>query len=203
MSRDPADGNEGGDRDEDAASRADQYACTRAVLEETPDAVAVANLGNAAYVLAAVEDRARNCYLWGSMGVTTPTGLGLAVATDDPVVVFDGDGSLLMSLGTLSTVGAVDPPNLTVVVWDNEVYGTTGGQRTHSATTDFVGVAEGCGLSATRVERDEAFEAAYREAVASDRAELIVAAVDSVDPDARPPLDFAHIKRRVRDALTE
>lgn len=186
----------------DDESRADQYACTRAVLEATPDAVAVSNLGNASYVLASVADRDRNCYLWGSMGVTTPTGLGLALAVDDPVVVFEGDGSLLMSLGVLSTVGALDPANLTVVVWDNGVYGTTGGQRTHSATTDFVGVAESCGVSATRVGTDEAFADAYREAVESDRAELVVTDAAPVDPDARPPFDFAHVKRRVRDALT-
>lgn len=196
----------GTDADEtgtDESTRADQYACTRAVLEATPDAVAVSNLGDASYVLASVADRDRNCYLWGSMGVTTPTGLGLALAVDDPVVVFEGDGSLLMSLGVLSTVGALDPSNLTVVVWDNAVYGTTGGQSTHSATTDFVGVAAACGLSAVRVESDDAFAAAYRDAVASDRAELVVCGVEPVDPDARPPFDFAHIKRRVRDALVE
>jgi sulfopyruvate decarboxylase subunit beta len=181
--------------------RADQYACTAAVLETTPDAVAVSNLGNASYVLASVADRDRNCYLWGSMGVTTPTGVGLALAVDDPVVVFEGDGSLLMSLGVLSTVGALDPPNLTVVVWDNAVYGTTGGQGTYSSTTDFAGVAEHCGVSATHVDSDEAFAAAYRDAVASDHAEVVVCDVEPVDPDARPPFDFAHITRRVRDAL--
>lgn len=188
---------------DDADARADQYACTRAILETTPDVVAVSNLGHASYVLAGVEDRDRNCYLWGSMGVTTPVGLGLALAVDDPVVVLDGDGSLLMSLGVLSTVAATDPANLTVVVWDNAVYGTTGGQATNSPRTDFVGVAESCNLSATRVETDDAFERAYREAVESDHAELVVAAVDPVEPDARPPFDFAHIKRRVRKSLVE
>lgn len=183
--------------------RADQYVCTAAALEATPDAAAVSNLGVSSYVLAGVEDRARNFYQWGSMGVTTPTGLGLALAIDEHVVVFEGDGSLLMSLGVLSTIGAVDPPNLTIVLWDNAVYGTTGGQPTHSATTDFAGIAESCGVSATRVESDDAFERAYREATESDRAELIVCRVDPVDPESRPPFDFAHIKRRVRDALTE
>ena len=183
--------------------RADQFACTAAVLETTPDVVAVSNLGVASYVLAAVEDRARNFYEWGSMGVTTPTGLGLALAVDDPVVVFEGDGSLLMSLGVLSTLGAVDPSNLTVVVWDNAIYGTTGGQSNHSLNTDFAGVAESCGVSSTHVRTDEAFEDAYQEATETDRTELIVCDVEPVDPDSRPPFDFAHIKRRVRDALTE
>ncbi|WP_129113626.1 thiamine pyrophosphate-dependent enzyme [Halegenticoccus tardaugens] len=182
--------------------RADQYACTAAALEATPDAAAVSNLGVSSYVLAGVDDRERNFYQWGSMGVTTSTGLGLALAIDEPVVVFEGDGSLLMSLGVLSTVGTVDPPNLTVVLWDNAVYGTTGGQPTYSATTDFAGVAESCGVSATRVESDDAFERAYREAIESDHAELIVCRVEPVEPESRPPFDFAHIKRRVRDALT-
>ncbi len=187
----------------DIDERADQFACTEAVIEATPEVVAVSNLGVASYVLAGVEDRDRNFYQWGSMGVTSPTGLGLALAVDDPVVVFEGDGSLLMSLGVLSTLGAVDPPNLTVVVWENDVYGTTGGQPTHSASTDFAGVAESCGVSAREVRSDEAFERAYREAIETDRTELIVAHVEPIDPDSRPPFDFAHIKRRVRDALSE
>jgi thiamine pyrophosphate-dependent acetolactate synthase large subunit-like protein len=181
----------------------DQFACTETILDVTPNAAAVSNLGGASYVLAGVKDRDRNFYEWGSMGVTTPTGLGLALAINDPVVVFEGDGSLLMSLGILSTLGAIDPPNLTVVLWDNTVYGTTGGQPTYSLTTDFVGVAESCGVSATQVERDSTFEQAYREATKSDHTELIVCRVDPIDPDSRPPFDFTYIKRRMRDALTE
>jgi thiamine pyrophosphate-dependent acetolactate synthase large subunit-like protein len=189
------------ERDDGDEGRADQFVCTAAVLDVTPDVVAVSNLGVASYVLAGVADRERNFYQWGSMGVTTPTGLGLALAVDDPVVVFEGDGSLLMSLGVLSTLGAVDPPNLTVVVWDNAIYGTTGGQPNHSASTDFVGVAESCGVPATRVRSEDAFEDAYRAATERDRTELIVCAVEPVDPDTRPPFDFAHIKRRVREEL--
>ena len=118
-------------------ARADLYACTEAVLDVTPDAAVVSNLGVASYVLASVSDRerARNFYQWGSMGVTTAVGLGLALSTDEPVTVLEGDGSLLMSLGVLSTLGAVDPSNLTVVVWDNAIYGTTGGQSNHSSIT--------------------------------------------------------------------
>lgn len=190
------------ERADDATERADQFACTAAVLDVTPDVVAVSNLGVASYVLAGVEDRARNFYQWGSMGATTPIGLGLALAVDDPVVVFEGDGSLLMSLGVLSTLGAVDPPNLTVVVWDNAIYGTTGGQTNHSDSTDFVGVAESCGVPATRVRSEDAFEETYRAATERDGTELIVCAVEPVDPESRPPFDFAHIKRRVRDELT-
>lgn len=180
---------------------ADQVTCTERIIEITPDAVIVSNLGVASYVLAGVEDRPRNFYLWGSMGVTTPVGFGLAIGTDDPVTVLEGDGSLLMSLGVLSTIGAYNPPNLTVVVWDNAKYTTTGGQGTHSKNTDFETVARACGVSATHVTSDDTFDAAYRAAVATDRSEVIICDVDPLDPDARPPLDFAHIKRRVRDEL--
>ena len=180
---------------------ADQFDCTRTVLEVTPDAAIVSNLGNASYVLAGVEDRDRNFYQWGSMGVTTPVGFGLALSTNDPVVVLEGDGSLLMSLGVLSTVGRYDPENLVVVVWDNARYMTTGGQETHSATTDFAAAAEACGVEAFHVRSNEAFAEAYGKAVAREGAAVVVCEVAPVDPDARPPFDFAEIKRRVRDSL--
>ncbi len=182
---------------------ADQYEATAAVLEETPEAVLVGNLGVASYVLAAVEDRDRNLYQWGSMGVTTPLGLGVALGTDDPVTVLDGDGSMLMSLGSLSTVRGVDPSNLVVVVFDNAVYGTTGGQPTHAPETDFAAAAEACGLPGTTVDDLDGFVDAYREAVAHDGAALIACEVEPTDPDARPPFDYAEIKRRVRGALAD
>ena len=185
----------------DGARRADQFAVTAAVLEATPDAVVVSNLGVASYVLAGVADRDRNVYLWGSMGVTTPVGLGLAMAVDDPVVVLDGDGSMAMSLGALATVATVDPSNLTVVVLDNDAYQTTGGQPTPTATTDFAGVARECGLHAASADTLAGFEAALADAVAHDGAALVDCAVEPVDPEARPPMDFPHIVHRVRTAL--
>jgi len=185
--------------------RADQYACTAAVLDATPDAAVVSNLGVASYVLASVTDgeRARNVYQWGSMGVTTAVGLGLALGTDDQITVLDGDGSLLMSLGVLTTVARYDPNNLTVVVWANNVYGTTGDQPLDADRTDIAGVAENCGLNAVTVRDDDAFLDTYRAAIDSPGTSVIVARVDPVDPNARPPFDFPYLARRTRDALTE
>jgi sulfopyruvate decarboxylase subunit beta len=192
----------GTDEGEDA-ERADQYACTRAVLDATPDAAVVSNLGVASYVLDSVTggDRPRNFYQWGSMGATTSVGLGLALATEDPVTVLEGDGSLLMSLGVLSTVARYDPENLVVVLWQNDVYGTTGGQSLRAPHVDFVGVAESCGLDAVAVRSTDAFSEAYREAVEATGASLLVAHVDPVDPDARPSFDYPYIARRARDAI--
>lgn len=187
----------------DSERVADQVTATETILDVTPDAVLVSNLGVASYVLAGVEDRDRNFYMWGSMGVTTPVGFGIALSTNDQVTVLDGDGSLLMSLGALSTVGAYDPDNLVIVVWNNRKYMTTGGQPTHAETTDFVGAAESCGVRATQVSSNDGFEDAYRSAVAHEGAMLVVCDVAEIDPDTRPPFDFAHIKRRVRGSLIE
>ena len=188
------------DRD---APRADQYACTEIVLETTPDAAIISNLGVASYVLAGVEDRARNFYQWGSMGVTTPIGLGLATAVDEQVTVLDGDGSTLMSLGALVPVAKYDPSNLAIVVWKNDQYGTTGGQPTPAEGVDLAAIARAAGLDATSVSSADAFERTYREAVEHDGAAVVVCDVEPCDPPERPPYDYAHIKRRFRDALGE
>lgn len=186
---------------EPAPSRADQTRCTAAVLEATPDAAIVSNLGVASYVLAGVEDRPRNCYLWGSMGVTTPVGLGIALEVDEQVTVLDGDGSTLLSLGALATVARHDPSNLVVVVFDNAEFATTGGQPSGSELVDFAAVAEDVGLCSFETDSDEAFLDAYEAAVEHDGAALVACRVDPVDPESRPPLDFPYVARRFRDAM--
>lgn len=186
---------------DDNIQRADPIRCTEIAVNKTPDAAFISNLGNTSYILSGVEDRDLNFYLWGSMGVTTPIGLGLALATDRPVTVLDGDGSILMSLGALATVSSHDPSNLTIIIWDNEQYGTTGGQPTLSATTDFAAVADSVGLQSYDVTSDEMFAAQYSDALDYDGAAVIVCHVDLVDSKSRPPFDFAHIKRRFRTAM--
>ena len=94
----------------------------------------VASLGHPAYDLFAAGDRPANFYTWGSMGLASSVGLGLAVARPTRrVFVLDGDGSLLMNLGSLASIGLLRPANLVLVVMDNESYGTTGGQETATA----------------------------------------------------------------------
>ena len=183
--------------------RADQTACSAALVEETPDAALVANLGAAAYHLAAAADRPRNLYLTGAMGCTTPVGLGLALAVDEPVTVLEGDGSLLMSLGCLSTVAAAAPATLTVVVMNNAVYDTTGGQPSNAVHVDFAAVAADCGLASAAVSTVEGLRTAYREAQREDGPVLIDCAVEPGLPDDHPPIDYAHAyaKHRFRSAF--
>lgn len=180
---------------------ASQSTCTQRIVDITPEAAIVSNLGVASYALAGVKDRPRNFYQWGSMGLTTSLGLGVAQSINSPVTILEGDGSLLMSLGTLATVGRYHPPNLTIVVFDNRSFATTGGQSTHSDTVDFVIAAEAAGVTATAVASVDDFERAYRNAVAADETRMIVADVENVEPEDRPPFDFAHIKRRFRRSL--
>ena len=97
----------------------------------------------------------QNFYTWGSMGLASSIGLGLAMAQPERrVVVLDGDGSLLMNLGSLATIGWVKPANLVVIVWDNGLYGTTGGQDTATAHgADLEAAARAMGIAATATVR--------------------------------------------------
>jgi thiamine pyrophosphate-dependent acetolactate synthase large subunit-like protein len=122
------------------------------LLAERKDAIVVGGLGASTYDIAAAGDNDRNFYLWGAMGGAVMIGLGIALAQPKlPVVVVTGDGEMLMGMGSLATVGLQKPGNLTIVVLDNEVYGETGGQASHTAATvDLVGVARGCGIADAR-----------------------------------------------------
>ena len=122
------------------------------LLVERKDAVVVGGLGASTYDIAAAGDHDRNFYLWGAMGGAVMIGLGIALAQPKlPVVVITGDGEMLMGMGSLATVGLQQPTNLTIIVLDNEIYGETGGQASHTATNvDLVGVARACGISDAR-----------------------------------------------------
>jgi thiamine pyrophosphate-dependent acetolactate synthase large subunit-like protein len=122
------------------------------LLANRKDAIVVGGLGASTYDIAAAGDHARNFYLWGAMGGAVMIGLGIALAQPElPVLVITGDGEMLMGMGSLATVGLQKPKNLTIVVLDNEVYGETGGQASHTAATvDLVGVARSCGIADAR-----------------------------------------------------
>jgi thiamine pyrophosphate-dependent acetolactate synthase large subunit-like protein len=120
-----------------------------ALLEGRKDAIVVGGLGASTYDIAAAGDHDRNFYLWGAMGGAVMIGLGVALAQPKlPVVVITGDGEMLMGMGSLATVGLQQPKNLTIIVLDNEVYGETGGQASHTGTNaDLVAVAKACGIA--------------------------------------------------------
>ena len=106
----------------------------------------VANIGYPARELFAAADRPGNFYMLGSMGLASSIGLGLAVSQPRRVCVIDGDGSVLMNLGSLATIAHHAPDNFCLVIVDNKVYGSTGGQPTYTGgKTDLAAVARGAG----------------------------------------------------------
>jgi thiamine pyrophosphate-dependent acetolactate synthase large subunit-like protein len=130
----------------------DRRAVVSSILKDRKGMVAVGGLGASTNDMAAAGDHDRNFYLWGGMGGAVMMGLGLALAQPDlPVVVITGDGEMLMGMGSLATVGLQKPGNLSIVVLDNEVYGETGGQTSHTASVaDLTGVAKACGIADSR-----------------------------------------------------
>ena len=177
---------------------------TRQLVAALDDEPIVASLGHPAYDLYGAGDRPANFYTWGSMGLASSIGLGLALARPDlRVFVLDGDGSLLMNLGSLATIGWTRPPNLVLVVWDNQEYGTTGGQETataHGADLEMAARAMGASSTAT-VRTEEAFSAAIARSRTEPGPWVIVAKVDETAPAAKPPLDCVFIKQRFMAAI--
>ena len=130
----------------------DRRVVVAALLKDRKGMVAVGGLGASTNDMAAAGDHDRNFYLWGGMGGAVMMGLGLALAQPDvPVVVITGDGEMLMGMGSLATVAMQKPGNLSIIVLDNERYGETGGQTSHtSSAADLVGVAKACGIADSR-----------------------------------------------------
>jgi thiamine pyrophosphate-dependent acetolactate synthase large subunit-like protein len=185
-------------------SRIDATRALVAALADAPATPIIPSLGHPAYDLAAVSDRPANFYTWGSMGLASSIGLGLAMARADlRVFVLDGDGSLLMNLGSLATIGWVKPENLVVIVWDNQEYGTTGGQDTATAHgADLEGAARAMGISrAVTVRTADEFTAAVTRARNEPGPWAIIAKVSESVPTVKPPLDCVFIKQRFMEAI--
>lgn len=164
----------------------------------------VASLGHPKYDLFSAGDRPQNFYLWGSMGLASSIGLGLAMAYPTlRTVVLDGDGSLLMNLGSLATIGDKAPSNLVLIVWDNEEYATTGRQPTATARrADLAAVAKAAGIEqAVTVRQPEALEAVLAQALSLPGPWVIVAKVEETPPPQKPPMDPVFIKQRFMAAI--
>jgi thiamine pyrophosphate-dependent acetolactate synthase large subunit-like protein len=173
---------------------------TRAIVELANGAAIVASLGHPAYDLFAAGDRPQHFYTWGSMGLASSIGLGLALARPElRVIVLDGDGSLLMNLGSLATIGLLRPNNLIVIVMDNEEYATTGGQPTPTAHgADLAGAARAMGIATATTVRAEG---ELRGALNTPGPIFIAAKVKESAPTAKPPLDCVFIKQRFMSAI--
>ena len=118
-----------------------------ALLKDRGTLLVVTGLGSSAWDVAAVEDNPLDFPLWGAMGGATMIGFGLALAQPTRrVLVITGDGDLMMGIGSLATIGAQKPDNLSIALLDNERHGETGMQRGLTASgIDIAGIARACG----------------------------------------------------------
>jgi thiamine pyrophosphate-dependent acetolactate synthase large subunit-like protein len=169
----------------------------RLVARLHADEAVVAGIGNTNFDLLAAGHRPQNFYMLGSMGLAVPIALGVALAQPQRhVIAVEGDGSLLMQLGSLATVATLAPKNLTIVVMDNGVYQITGGQPAATAgACDLVAIARGAGIAGAHWANDEAaFEAAVDRALAAGGPAFIGARIDAEPAVTEPERDPARLK---------
>ena len=123
-----------------------RYELIETLVPVLKDALVVCNIGIPSQELFSIRDRENHFYMLGSMGLCSSIGLGLALTTKKSVVALEGDGALLMNLGTLATIGNRAPDNLILLVIDNGSYGSTGDQATYtSEDTSLADMARGGG----------------------------------------------------------
>ncbi|HZS32806.1 MAG TPA: thiamine pyrophosphate-dependent enzyme [Methylomirabilota bacterium] len=182
----------------------ERAAATRLLASRLTTEVVVSNLGQATLDLQRLADRPLNCYTFGSMGQCSSIGLGIALARPDVrVICLDGDGSLLMNLGSLCTIGTLQPRNYALVVWDNQAHVTTGGQPTATAfRSSLAGLARGAGIEKVIEPRDEAeLRQAYDRLLAEDGPFVVPVKVAPNRAEGKLDRDVVGYARRFRQAL--
>ena len=194
-----ADLRQGGDR----PARIDLLRCVQALVPAA--AAVVATTGKTGRELFTCEDRSQQLYQVGSMGCASAMGLGIALNTERPVLVLDGDGAALMKLGTMATIGAHAPGNLIHVVLDNGVHDSTGGQATVSPNVDFAAVAQACGYPRSfRCDSEAGFARALEAAFGEGPRPVLIHALISPGSLAelgRPTIAPRDVARRFRSFL--
>ena len=177
----------------------------KTLLSDRGELLLVAGLGAPAWDATEAGDHPLTFPLWGGMGGAAMIGLGLALAQPQrKVLVITGDGEMLMGLGSLATVGVTRAKNLSVVVLDNEVYGETGQQKTHTGYgVDLAAAASACGFVASSLITRETEIAPLRTAIHAGGSPLFaqIKVASDQNPLVLPPRDGAHLKNRFREAL--
>jgi len=183
----------------------DRRAAMHTLLAKRDGLLLVTGLGSTTYDAAAVGDNDANFYLWGAMGGAAMIGLGLALAKPSvKVAVITGDGEMLMGMGSLATIGVQRPANLAIVVFDNQHYGETGMQPSHTDSgVDLVGVARACGIRQTLEVQDQAGLETLAALLGSFRETLFARVRIAADEPTRvlPSKDGVELKLRFRKAV--
>jgi thiamine pyrophosphate-dependent acetolactate synthase large subunit-like protein len=176
------------------------------LLAARDGALVVTGLGSPSYDVHAYGDEDNNYYLWGAMGGASLTGLGLAQAQPDKrVMVITGDGEQLMAFGSLPTIAVANPVNLDIIVLDNQHFGETGMQPSHTAKgIDFSDVAASCGFAETRLltclDEVDTLCVDLKKIAQGPRLFVLKVKADKL-PRSLPPRDATFIKNRFRAHL--
>ena len=175
------------------------------LLRDRGDILVIAGLGAPNWDVSAAGDHANNFPLWGAMGAATMMGLGLALAQPKrKVLVITGDGEMLMSIGSLATVAVEKPANLTIAVLDNERFGETGMQKTHTASgVDLAGMALAAGIRTSQTVRTMEQVSEIRDLVHQGMGPVF--ALVKINPEALvftlPPADGVILTTRFRQSV--
>src|SRR5471032_3554011 len=171
----------------------------RLVAKLKHEEAVVGGIGNTNFDLWATGQRPQNFYMLGSMGLAFPIALGVALAQPKRrLFALEGDGSLLMQMGCLSTIATLKPQNLTMIVMDNGVYQITGAQPTPAAAvSDLVSIAIGCGLSNSAWAADEEdFERLVDQSLSATAPTLIAVRIDDKPGVGQTRRDPVQIRER-------
>lgn len=177
---------------------------SRLIAKLKHEEAVIGGIGNTNFDLWAAGHRPQNFYMLGSMGLAFPIALGVALAQPDRrIFALEGDGSLLMQLGALSTIAALKPKNLIMVVMDNGIYQITGAQPTPAAgVADIVAIALGSGLAnSTWAADEEDFERLVDEAMSADGPSLIALRIDDKPGVGTTRRDPVQIRERFMHGL--
>lgn len=175
-----------------------RYELLQAIAPVIKDQLVVCNIGFPSQELYEIDDQPTNFYMLGSMGLSSSIGLGLSMTTSRGVVSIDGDGSVLMNLGTLSTIAHQAPPSFVLLIVDNGAYGSTGDQPTYtSGKTDLAAIARAAGIDSVIESTGDGVVDALRQALDTQGPHVIVAKVEPGSPKLTPiPMPAVVIRDR-------
>ncbi|MDA9451760.1 MULTISPECIES: thiamine pyrophosphate-dependent enzyme [Bradyrhizobium] len=177
---------------------------SRLIAKLKHEEAVIGGIGNTNFDLWAAGHRPQNFYMLGSMGLAFPIALGVALAQPDRrVFALEGDGSLLMQLGALSTIATLKPKNLIMIVMDNGIYQITGAQPTPAASVaDIVAIAAGSGLANSAWAADEEdFERLVDAAMSAAAPSLIAVRIDDKPGVGTTRRDPVQIRERFMHGL--
>lgn len=180
-----------------------RYELLESIVPLLTDEFVICNLGFPSQELYSLKDSDQHFYMLGSMGLSSSIGLGLSMEIDNNVIAIDGDGSVLMNLGTLSTIALEDCKNYILFIVDNGSYGSTGDQPTHTAKgTSLAAIAKAAGIASSVEVKGVDAAAKLAECLKTPGPHVIVAKVEPGSQAMNPiPLTSLAIRDRFREAV--